>query len=298
MKRFLNTIIAAVAAVSLIGCGLSAARGENRGVPETAEGNITAEEGAPEPEKLTDLSVYCFKIGKADSFVLQTENSVVVIDTGEEEDDEEIIEYLEDNNITDIDYLIISHFDKDHVGGAADIINNFNIEHILQPNASEESDEYYNYVSAVKSSGISPEVITDTYTFSLDGANFIVLPPLSASYKEDKDNNSSLVVSISHGENSFLFTGDAMDERITELLTYDNLEHTVLKMPHHGGYSDKLADLVEAVSPEYAIITCSDKNPEDEETLEILENAGAEVYLTRNGDISITSDGENLTFKQ
>ncbi len=292
MKKFLNAVFSAAAAIALIGCGIGAARETD------AKGQTVQIEDGTAVSELTDFDIYCFKIGKADSFVMQTENSVVVLDTGETEDSEEIMEYLDDEGITDIDYLIISHFDKDHVGGASDIILNYNIEHILQPDASENSDEYAAYVSALKSVGMSPEVVSDTYTFSLDGANFIVLPPLSAGYEDDKDNNSSLVVSITHGENSFLFTGDAMDERINELLTYDNLEHTVLKMPHHGKYSDKLPDLVEAVNPRYAIITSSDKNPEEDETLEILENIGAEVYITRNGDISIKSDGKNLTFKQ
>ncbi|MCD8215640.1 MAG: MBL fold metallo-hydrolase [Clostridiales bacterium] len=296
MKRFLNTVISAIAVLALIGCGLSASEESSADNVRIEEGE-RGEEGAA-PEVLSDLSIYCFKIGKADSFVMQTENSVIVLDTGEEEDAEEIMEYLDGNNITYIDYLIISHFDKDHVGGAAEIIENYEIEHILQPDASEESDEYYNYISAMSTVGISPEIVDSTYTFTLDGADFMVLPPLSRSYQDDKDNNSSLVVSINHGENSFLFTGDAMDERINELLTYDGLEHTVLKMPHHGQYSDMLPALVEAVNPEYAIITSSDKNPEDDETLEILENVGAEVYITRNGDIKITSDGESLTFKQ
>lgn len=296
MKRFLNTVISAIAVLALIGCGLSASEESSADNVRIEEGE-RGEEGAA-PDVLSDLSIYCFKIGKADSFVMQTENSVIVLDTGEEEDAEEIMEYLDGNNITYIDYLIISHFDKDHVGGAAEIIENYEIEHILQPDASEESDEYYNYISAMSTVGISPEIVDSTYTFTLDGADFMVLPPLSRSYQDDKDNNSSLVVSINHGENSFLFTGDAMDERINELLTYDGLEHTVLKMPHHGQYSDMLPALVEAVNPEYAIITSSDKNPEDDETLEILENVGAEVYITRNGDIKITSDGESLTFKQ
>ncbi|MCD7904386.1 MAG: MBL fold metallo-hydrolase [Clostridiales bacterium] len=295
MKRFLNTVISAIAVLALIGCGLSASEESSADNVRIEEGE-RGEEGAA-PDVLSDLSIYCFKIGKADSFVMQTENSVIVLDTGEEEDAEEIMEYLDGNNITYIDYLIISHFDKDHVGGAAEIIENYEIEHILQPDASEESDEYYNYISAMSTVGISPEIVDSTYTFTLDGADFMVLPPLSRSYQDDKDNNSSLVVSINHGENSFLFTGDAMDERINELLTYDGLEHTVLKMPHHGQYSDMLPALVEAVNPEYAIITSSDKNPEDDETLEILENVGAEVYITRNGDIKITSDGESLTFK-
>ncbi|MCD7854446.1 MAG: MBL fold metallo-hydrolase [Clostridiales bacterium] len=299
MKSIINTIFTAAAVLGLIGCAAAAPDNSVARAPEPQSELQTEQPPEIQPNEATgDLSIYCFKIGKADAFLFQTENGSVLLDCGEDDDGDEIVEYLEDNGINSLDYIIISHFDKDHVGGAAEVLNSVSVGAVITPNYTETSDEYKAFIAALKSNGITQTALSDTYTFTLDDVSFALLPPLSSDYSEEKDNNSSLALSVFHGENSFFFTGDAMDERIAELLSYGDISHTLLKMPHHGIYSDGLKTLVEAVSPQYAIITSSDKNPEDEETLALLENEGVETYITREGDISILSDGKTISIKQ
>ncbi|MBQ9617818.1 MAG: MBL fold metallo-hydrolase, partial [Oscillibacter sp.] len=244
----------------------------------------------------TDLTVVCFQAGKADTFLLITPNSTVLIDCGEKGFGRTILAELEARGIEQLDCMIITHFDQDHVGGAARIINNFPVSRILQSNSPKDSEEYEKYVKAVKSAGIEPETVRENLSFVLDGVSYAVNPPRKSNYNSDDSNNSSLIISVENGQNRLLFTGDAEDERLEEFLASGDCGTCdFLKMPHHGRWHEALLLLVEATSPRYALITSSDEEPEDEETLELLETSGVETLLTRTGQVLVHSDGTTLT---
>jgi len=135
-------------------------------------------------------------------------------------------------------------------------------------------------------------------TFTLDSVEYTIYPPQKTTYEVKDSNNSSLVTSVVHGENSFLFTGDAQDSRIQELIAQGNIGHTFLKVPYHGFYQTSLPDLFRLVMAKYAVITSSDKLPEDDATVNLLETMGTKVYLTRKGAVTVTSDGKNMVVTQ
>jgi len=112
------------------------------------------------------------------------------------------------------------------------------------------------------------------------------------------DNDVSLVTEIRHGDLSFLFPGDAEEARLREWLSEHTERYDFLKAPHHGRWNDASEAFYQTVDPALCVITDSEKNPADEETLSILESLGTKVYLTRNGTIRVTSDGKTLTVEQ
>lgn len=244
-----------------------------------------------------DFEFSVLKIGKADTIIMKTENHSVIIDCGEEEDSAEILNYLSDNGIKSIDYLLISHFDKDHVGGASQIIEDIEIGQIITPDYEGTCDEYASYQNKITQKNISPLKLTENMTFTLDDAEFTVYPPLETSY-EESDNDFSLAVSVIHGDNSFLFTGDAESERTKEIVTQTNRDYDFLKVPHHGEFDKNTKPFVSAVKPEYSVITCSDKNPADKQTVDVLKNTGSAVYYTKDGDISVKSNGNEIFVSQ
>ena len=246
----------------------------------------------------TDLTVVCFQAGKADAFLLLTPNSTVLIDCGEKGFGRTILSELETRGIRQLDCMMITHFDQDHVGGAARIINNFPVSRILQSNSPKDSEEYEKYLKAVTNAGIEPETVRETLTFVLDGVRYTVNAPKRSTYANDASNNSSLIVSVENGENRLLFTGDAEDERMEEFLSEDWGTYDFLKVPHHGRWQETLSALVDMTAPRYAVITSSDDEPEDAQTLELLQSAGVETYLTRNGAVTVHSDGVELTVTQ
>ena len=231
----------------------------------------------------TGLTVDVLPIGKADCIVITQGDKVCMIDTGEEDNLPEILSYLEQNKISSIDTLIITHFDKDHVGGAAGILEKYNVGQVFLNTFEKDSDPVNAFFSAMDQKGIEPVRLDQTASLSLNDAALTIYPPHLASYGKKEDNNSSLVILCEFEGQRMLFCGDAMETRIEELLEENIGKVDYMKVPYHGRELSNLPSLLEETSPLYAVITCSQKNPASEITLSELESAGAKTYLTSDG---------------
>ncbi len=278
MKRHWRLRLAAVlsALMLLSGCSETEAPAQT----EAAEGS--------------DLTVYCFFAGKADAFLLYTEDSAVLIDTGESGFGKTILAYMEAHGIEKLDCLIITHFDKDHVGGAKKILESVQVDRVLQSNCPKDASAYNKYVAALEALGMEAETVRQTLTFELGGVSYTVDPPAQETYAEDESNNSSLIVSVENGQNRLLFAADAQDLRLTEFLAGDPGHYDFLKVPYHGHWQSTLGALIKAVSPAAAVITSSDEEPEDEQTLDLLAQYGVETWLTRQAPVVLHADGSTI----
>ena len=243
-----------------------------------------------------NFEVKIFKIGKADSILVSINNKHMLIDTGEDEDITEVLSYLEDVNITSLDTLLITHFDKDHVGGADQVLKQLTVKQVLMPDYHSDSKQTKEFLEALEETGVTAHRINESLHFKFDEVQVSVLPPHESSY--EGDNDYSLVTSLIYGETSFLFTGDAEATRLAELLDDGNLSHTFLKVPHHGRFNEQTTAFFTAVKPEIAVITASNKNPADQQTLDALQAIGVDTYITKDGTITITSDGHTLSVQQ
>lgn len=253
---------------------------------------------AQKTEKAAELEVHFFDAGKADAILLTTADGTVLVDTGEKGFGKTILSYLEEKGIEKIDYLIVTHFDRDHVGGAAKVLNSIAVGAVLQNDFPKDSEEYEKYVKALENAGIEPVTVRETYAFTLCGVRYTVDPPREREYSEDTSNNSSLIVSVENGENRFLLTGDAMTERLSEFLDGDSTAYDVLKVPHHGKEEPLFPALIRSTAPAYAVITSSEDEPESAASVEALEASGVEALLTREGAVTFYSDGETLAWER
>lgn len=243
------------------------------------------------------FKIYFFNAGKADAIILSKNNKYMMIDTGEENLSQGILNYLKNNNIKKLDYLIITHFDKDHVGSAASIINNVEIGEVLQSNVPKNSEYYNNYLASLETKEITPVTVSGDYEFSLDDLKIIVNGP-EIIYENNQSNNSSLIVSVFDGNNSFLFMGDSQNARIKDFLNNNSNTYDFLKVPYHGNYLKQLNNLLNSINNKYGVLTCSNKEGCDEKTLSVLDNYNIKYYLTKNGSVIVTSDGNNIKIKQ
>lgn len=246
-------------------------------------------------EEAADLEVHFFDAGKADAILLTTGGGAVLIDAGEKGFGKTILAYLEEKGVAKLDYLIVTHFDQDHVGGAAKVINNIEVGTVLQSNRPKDSEEYEKYVKALHNAGIEPVTVRESFAFRLDGVSYTVDPPRQSDYSSDSSNNSSLIVSVQNGEHRFLLAGDAQTERLSEFLDGNQSTYDVLKVPHHGKDEPLLEALLASTKPSCAVITSSDEEPESAATVEALERSGVEVLLTRRGAVTFRSDGTTLS---
>ena len=170
-----------------------------------------------------DFRIYFFDAGKADAILISDNGKYMMIDTGEESLSNEIISYFKVNKIKELEYLIITHFDKDHVGSAASIINNIDVKNVLESNYIKENIYYNNYLSALENKGITATKVIGNYEISLNDLK-IVVNGTDTLFDKNESNNSSLIVSITKNNNKFLFMADAQNQRIKEVLS-NNSEH-------------------------------------------------------------------------
>ena len=212
-----------------------------------------------------------------------------------EENSGELLSALKEKNIDSLSALIITHFDKDHVGGADHVLAEMEVSRVITTYSYKESDDVDSFAEALAQAGLSAEVIRGTETFTLGEAVFEV-NGAAGEYDKDESNNSSLIVKISFGKKTYLFTGDAQNERIEEYIENNDADADFLKVPYHGHSQKKLDELIEAVSPEVSVITNSEEEPETDEiekTRALLAEAGSGVYETADGPVYIhcTQDG-------
>ena len=244
------------------------------------------------------LSVTFFDAGKADAILIRTGDHAMLIDAGLDANGAALVDALRAAGVESLDALLITHFDKDHVGGADHVLASLPVSAVYQPDYLKDSKQLRQYQKAAQAAGLSPVTLSENCELTLGEARLQVDVANQDDYGADEENDFSLVVSLRFGGTSFLFAGDAEEARIDELLAEGNLAHDVLKVPHHGRKHDNNAQFFEAVSPRYAVITSSDDEPEKQETVRLLEQAGATVLLTRLGDVTIVSDGTSLTATQ
>lgn len=245
----------------------------------------------------TDLSIHIPKIGAADCIILQQGDYAMVIDTGEEDDGEEILGLFKEKEIRQLDALILTHFDKDHIGSVEAVLEAVDVKQIYLPSYEKDSKLYRKAVSALENCSGTVHYLTADTDFSLGEMDVSISVPKAIS-DPTNDNDHSLVIRLSYGEKRFLFAGDSEAERLSELLAEGDLSCHVLKVPHHGRYNENTEAFLEACGAEKAIITDSDKSPGEAVVINLLMQHGADVYQTRNGDVRIVTNGTNLAVHQ
>ncbi len=279
MKRKLPAIAIAMLLL-LTGCGGGA--GESA-VQETTEDTTPA----------TPLTMTFMKVGKADAMILQTENHTVVIDCGEKSDGKKVVSRLQESGIDTIDYLILTHYDQDHIGGAAKVVKNFSVGHIIGTDYEENSPEYEKLKAEMDEKGYTFEIPQDVTEFTLDDATITLYPHEATDYKDGYDNNCSIVTKVTHHQETFLLAADAMQERLSEIMDIGDCD--LLKVPYHGREIANLPQFLAAVTPEYAVVSTS----EDElsaATMKQLTECGAQTYITFcDGTVIAESDGKSIS---
>ncbi len=245
------------------------------------------------------MEITVLQADKADAILIETQKGCVLIDTGLEENKDDLLSLLDEKGITSLYAMIITHFDKDHVGGADWVLNSLEVSHVYTSYQTKESDDITSYEEALKQAGLKEVEINGTQSFSLGDAHFEI-NGASGSYEKNESNNSSLIVKVTFGSRTYLFMGDAQNERIEEYLANNDADADFLKVPYHGHYMKSLAALIEAVSPESAVITNGISEPEAKEiakTVSLFAENGTDVYQTVNGTVTVvcTQDGFTLT---
>ena len=251
-----------------------------------------------EEDGVMPAQIDVLKMGKADCIVISTGEKIVMIDTGEEENIDDIRAFMTERGYKKVDTLILTHFDKDHIGGAKDIITEYEVDTVIESTASSDREEYHEYHYALSQLGKTAMRLTQDYTFQSDDCSFYVNVPRQKKYEDNKDNNSSLVIKMECGETKLLFCGDAQELRLAEIVDTCAGEYDFIKLPYHGNYIENYGEFFDKIKTKKAAVTCSKKNPVDERTLALLESCGVTLYETKNGTVTLYTNGSEVTINQ
>ncbi len=284
IRRFIIMLI--IPMVILSGCG----KGE-----ASSEGNEEREQIVASAENLVITNL---DVGKGDAAFVSFNGMLGLIDTGPKDSFIVLEEYLRENDKRKIDFMVISHFDKDHVGNAVKILEEYEVEKVYLPDYVSSKGGYEKLMEAL--AGRDDVVyVSEKMKVSFDGLDIEMIPPSDPgeliSDKDNMDNDMSLLCRITFGEKSFLFAGDMEKGRIGQILkSEEDLSSDWLKVPHHGGYEDNSREFFAKVAPKYCVISTGDERPADNTVLAILYGVKADTFNTMEGSVVTVCDGENI----
>jgi len=253
---------------------------------------------APQASPLDGMAVHFIDVGQADCELITANGYSILIDGGNVDDGESVVEYLKAHSITRLDAVFATHAHEDHVGGLADIINAFEVKSVYSPTKSSTTKCFNAFVAAAeKQCGVT--VVEGGRDISFGNMHIRLLWPYNVEALDA--NNSSIVMRVTYGNISFMFTGDVEKECETKIVeSSEALSANVLKVAHHGSSSSTGYLFLRSVMPQFAVISCGKGNSyghPHQETLDILEQAEVKTYRTDElGTVVATTDGEKISF--
>lgn len=247
------------------------------------------------------FTVHMIDVGQGDCILVKSGDHAMLIDAGERGNDQKIIDYLKANSVEKLDYLVATHPHSDHIGSMPKVIEAFEVENIIMPKLPTSmvptTSIYQKLIKTASASGAKIISAKAGAEYKLGDAKITIVGPVGT--PEDL-NNSSVVIKVVYGKNSFLFTGDAETESEKKILTSGaDIKADVLKLGHHGSSTSTSEEFLKVVSPSLALISCGKDNDyghPHEETLEKLEKYDIPYERTDfKGTVVVGSDGETLS---
>lgn len=255
-----------------------------------------------------EVAVHYIDVGQGDAILIRTPHKVILIDSGDIKRDKQahpVVTYLQNQGITTLDAVIITHPHADHLGGMREVFDAFTVKQIYDSGQTTTTQIYKQFLQRIKQQKIPFSIARAGRSVDLgDGASLQFIHPQEPLMTGgDFDlNNNSLVTRLVFGEVSFLFTGDIEKEAEGLLLKQPAaLKSTILKVGHHGSNTSSTVSFLRAVEPETAIIMCGTNNDYHHPhpgTLKKYAQQKIKLYRTDlHGAVVITTDGKQYKVK-
>lgn len=248
------------------------------------------------------VTVHIIDIDQGDSILIETPTGFMLIDTGEDDEEDALLQYLRKMGISTLSYFVMTHAHSDHIGGADMILEEFKVENIVYDNYNNKySSELVSLINAEGANIIDP---AQKDKFYMGDAEFTVLYATNDGGDfGDDPNDYSIVLRLDYGESSFVFTGDAttaVEANILEAFNKYELDCDFLKSGHHGSSTSSGKSFINTITPEIVAISCGENNryghPHDS-VMETYSKAGSKVYRTDvSGSLVFVSDGKTITY--
>ena len=253
------------------------------------------------------IEIYIFDVGQADCTLIRSEAGNILIDAGDTDTQDEVVEMILSAGVSELEYVIFTHPDSDHIGGADEVVKGIDIKNVILP-VVDESDipttrVYENMIASIEErESINVIAAESGAEYAIGELKMKILAPNSDNYSNIND--YSVSARFDFGSTSFLFTGDALEKSEGEMLDVwpvSELDCDFFQAGHHGAANANTLDFIKAVSPDIVAVSCGKDNKyghPTEEALAAYASVGATVYRTDElGTIVFTSDGTTITKK-
>lgn len=246
----------------------------------------------------SDMEVHFIDVGQGDATLVKCGDAAMLIDAGEDSKGTLIQNYLKKQGVEKLDYLVLTHPDSDHIGGAPVIITKFEVDRVFVSDFEKDNRTYRKLIQALDDKNIQAQTPEPGDEYALAEASFRILGPVK-SY--DDSNNASLVLLLQNGENSFLFTGDAGEEAEQDMLDSGaDVKADVYQAGHHGSKTSTSEEFLDAVNPTAVVVSCEEGNSYGHphaQTLNRLRSRGIELFRTdEQGSVTAESDGKEIVW--
>ncbi|MDF2514357.1 MAG: hypothetical protein K0S04_4223 [Herbinix sp.] len=243
------------------------------------------------------IEVHFIDAGQGDSILIETKDSAMLIDTGENQKGIDVVNYLQSQNIKKLDYLIGTHPYSDHIGGLDEVLDSLPVDQVLLPEITNKTATSQEVLDTLAKKNLTITIPEAGSQYNIGDATFTILAPGKA---YDDMNDNSLVIKLNFGNNSFLFTGDAEQQSEKDILAKSSdLSADVLQIAHHGSVTSTSQEFLDAVAPAYAVICVgadNDYGHPNEEILQRIKGRSIKLYRTdTQGTIVFTSNGKNIS---
>ena len=246
----------------------------------------------------SELTVHFIDVGQGDAILIDNKDYEVLIDGGNNKDGAAVAAYLTDYVDGNLDLVIATHPDADHIGGLDDVITAYAVSEIIDSGASKDTKTYKEYWQAAQNEQNCKVLYDEDMILDLDYGASLKIIETGDGYKDANDN--SVVAQLNYGEVSVLFTGDMEQEAENASLSKFG-KVNVLKAGHHGSRTSSSQSFLDILQPEYVIISAGKENSYGHPHKAVLEryfNSGATVYGTfRSGTIVMNTDGHSVSFQ-
>ena len=247
-----------------------------------------------------EMQVHFLDVEQGLSIVVQLGDEVLIYDGGDRDTSSFVVSYIEDLGITEIDYMISSHYDSDHLAGLIGCLNTFDVKNVIGSNYEHESKLYNSFMDAVKDEGLKMQYPKVGTKYAFGEAEITILAPAEIG---DDSNANSVAIKLTYGESDFIFTGDADYGSEREMVASGiNLDCEVLSLAHHGSSTGNSSLFMEKTTPEWAVISCAKNNGYGHphvEVVELLEGMEIDVFRSDvQGTVVATTDGKTITWSE
>lgn len=245
---------------------------------------------------ISPLEVHFIDVGQSDATLIKNGDYAMLIDAGDNSMGTTVQNYLQKQGIERLEYLVLTHTDADHIGGADVVITKFDIGSVFMGDYPKDNATYRDVLEALEYKELTWTTPQVAETYALGDASFTVIAP-NGEY--DSPNNTSIGLILEKGNVRFAFTGDAETDAETDILHNGmDLSADVYKVGHHGSSSSSSEALLDAMMPDYAVISCGRDNSygyPHREVRAALQERGIVVFRTdEQGSIVAVCDGEQI----